>query len=82
MQRNEYLQTREDLEEAIERLDAEWLAQHRIAPGVYQTRKDSHNVTIYVKGCETTRDCFCAATDGQGHDEEIFPLVGKDGKTY
>lgn len=37
--------------------------------------RKEHDVTIYAKGCHTTRECFCLATNGFSHHEDDSPWV-------
>jgi len=38
-------------------------------------RARRHYVTIYVRGCDTTRDCYCLNTNGYDHTEWDSPWV-------
>lgn len=38
-----------------------------------------HEVVIYVRGVDTTRECYCTKTRGRPHDEHEAPWIWKDG---
>lgn len=40
-----------------------------------EKRAREHTITIYVRGCDTTRDCYCLNTNGYSHTEYESPWI-------
>ena len=40
-----------------------------------EKRDREHTITIYVRGCDTTRECYCRNTNGYSHTEYESPWV-------
>ena len=47
--------------------------EKRLADEAKRARR--HYVTIYVRSCDTTRDCYCLNTNGFDHSEYDSPWV-------